>query len=230
MGYRFNRQASLASYNPYQLLYERESIFLSSIWEKLAHVVDLDDLNIWAECLHEWAQFFKRAIPMAMENLSNAEHGNTLRYARIRNGAYQPQLWRFRQGDYVYFQREAPTTLDVRAGGTILRVKKMLPSGLLLLEGKDGKEYREHSKNCGPCHLSIEGTVHPELAIVPEDLPCLVYGKKKKPATMLLCDQCQHGWHMACLRPPLTSLLSGQWSCPRCIGSSVFGVSTNRIQ
>ena len=52
-----------------------------------------------------------------------------------------------RQGDYVYLQREGPTTLDVRAGRTILRVKEVLPSGLLLLEGKDDKECREHSKN-----------------------------------------------------------------------------------
>ena len=124
---------------------------------------------------------------MAMENLSIAQHRDTLRYARIRSGAYRPQLRRFRQGDYVYLQREAPTTLDVRAGRTILRVKEVLPSGLLLLEGKDGRECREHSKNCAPCHLSIEGTVHPELAVVLEGLPCFVCGEKKGAATMLLC-------------------------------------------
>jgi hypothetical protein len=41
---------------------------------------------------------------------------------------------------------------------------------------------------------------------------------------MLLCDQCQRGWHMACLRPPLTFLPFGQWSCPRYRGSLVLGV------
>ena len=70
MGYRFSRQTSLTSYSPYQLLYGREPILPSSIREKLAHVVDLDDPNIWTKCLQEQAQFFKRAIPMAMENLS----------------------------------------------------------------------------------------------------------------------------------------------------------------
>ena len=54
----------MASYNPYQLLYGREPILLSSSWEKLAIVVDLDDPNIWAECLQERAQFFLRAMPM----------------------------------------------------------------------------------------------------------------------------------------------------------------------
>jgi hypothetical protein len=124
MGYRFSRQASLTSYSPYQLLYGCEPILPSSIREKLAPVVDLDDPNVWAECLQERAQFFQRAMPMAMENLSIAQHRDTSRYARIRSGAYRPQLRRFRQGDYVYLQCEAPTTLDVKAGRTILRMKE----------------------------------------------------------------------------------------------------------
>jgi hypothetical protein len=56
MGYRFSRQASLASYIPYQLLYGREPILTSFIREKLAYVVELDDPNVWAECLQERAQ------------------------------------------------------------------------------------------------------------------------------------------------------------------------------
>ena len=72
------------------MLYGHEAIFPNSIWEKLAHVVDVDDPNIWAECLHERAQFFQRAMPMAMENLSIVKHRETLRYARICSGAYRP--------------------------------------------------------------------------------------------------------------------------------------------
>jgi hypothetical protein len=117
---------------------------------------------------------------MAMENLSIAQHCDRLRYARIRSGAYRPQLRRFWQGDYVYLQREAPTTLDVRVGRTILWVKVVLPSDLLLLEGKDGIKCREHSKNCAPCHLPIEGTVQLELAVVLEGLSCFVCGEKKR--------------------------------------------------
>jgi hypothetical protein len=55
--------------------------------EKLALIVDLDDPNIWVEYLQERDQFFQRAMPMAMENLSIAQHRDTLRYARIRSGA-----------------------------------------------------------------------------------------------------------------------------------------------
>ena len=167
---------------------------------------------------------------MAMENLSIAQHRDTLRYARICSGAYRPQLRKFWQGDYVYFQREAPTTLNVKAGRTILRVKEVLPSGLLLLEGNNGRECHKHSKNCIRCHLPIEDTVYYELAVLPKGLPCFVCREKKEEATILLCDRCQCDWHMACLRPPLISLSFGQRSCPRCRGSSVLGASTNRIQ
>ena len=116
---------------------------------------------------------------MAMENLNIAQHRDTLRYARIRSGAYRPQVRRFSKGDYVYLQREAPTTLDVKAGRTILRVKDVLPSGILLLERKDGQECREHLNNCASCHIPIDGSVHPELAVVPQGLPCYVCEEKK---------------------------------------------------
>ena len=102
-------------------MYGRELILPSSIREKLAPIVDLDDPDVWAQCLHDRAKFFQRAMPMAMENLAIAQHRDTLRYARIRSGAYRPSLRRFSKGDYVYLQREAPTTLDVKAGRTILR-------------------------------------------------------------------------------------------------------------
>ena len=52
---------------------------------------------------------------MAMEKLSIAEHLDTLLYACIRNGAYQRQLRQFSNGDYIYLQHDAPTTLNVKA-------------------------------------------------------------------------------------------------------------------
>ena len=69
--------------------------------------------------------------------------------------------------------------MDVNARRTILRVKEILPSGVLLLEGKDGQEFRDHTKNCAPCHLPIEGIISPELAVVPTDYKCVVCGEKK---------------------------------------------------
>jgi hypothetical protein len=66
---------------------------------------------------------------MAMENLTIVQYKDTLRYARVRSGAYRPQLQQLKVGDYMCLQREAPTTLDVQVGRTILWVKIIFPSG-----------------------------------------------------------------------------------------------------
>ena len=228
MGYRFSRQASLSSFSSYQLLYGREPVLPGAVREKLHPVVYLDDPEVWAQTLQDGAEYFQKAMPMALENLAITQHRDTLRYARIRSGAYWPQLRRFRVGDYVYLQREAPTTLDVKAGRTILRVKDILPSGVLLLERKDGQECRDNTKNYGPCHLPIEGTVYLELAVVPPGYKCVVCGEKEGAATMLLYDECQWSWHMACLTPPLSKLPEGGWTCPRCRKASGLAQSLDR--
>ncbi|ACO63635.1 ring PHD BROMO family protein [Micromonas commoda] len=36
-------------------------------------------------------------------------------------------------------------------------------------------------------------------------------------AETLLCDGCDSAWHMACLRPPLTTIPEGDWMCPGCV-------------
>ena len=136
MEYHFSRQASLSSFSPYQLLYGRELVLPGVVRKKLHPMVDLDDPEVWAQTLQDRAEYFRKAMPMALENLAIAQHRDTLRYARTRSGAYRPQLRRFKVGDYVYLQHEAPTTLDVKAGRTIFRVKDILPSGVPLLEGK----------------------------------------------------------------------------------------------
>jgi hypothetical protein len=44
-------------------------------------------------------------MPMAMENLSIAQHWDTLRYAHTRGGSYKPKVKQFDVGDFVYLQR-----------------------------------------------------------------------------------------------------------------------------
>jgi hypothetical protein len=50
-----------------------------------------------------------------------------------------PEVCRFHPGDYIYLQQTTPITLDVTTGRIILRVCEVLGSGVLLLEGRDGK-------------------------------------------------------------------------------------------
>jgi hypothetical protein len=134
---------------------------------------------------------------MALENLSIAQHRDTLRYATIQGGGYRPQVRRFRPGDYVYLQQTAPTTLDVTAGR------------------------KDHTRNCAPCHLShIDGTVHPGTSHIPAGLRCRLCGSAKRAATMVICDICSTGWHLECLIPPLLEVPVGQWACLECVRRS----------
>jgi len=120
MGYRFSRQASLASFSPYFLLYGRNPDLPITIRCESSEVVNLDDPEMWLKVCSQRAELFRRVMPAAFENLAIAQHRDTLRYAIIRGGGYRPSIHRFHVGDYVYLQQTTPTTLDVTAGRTIL--------------------------------------------------------------------------------------------------------------
>jgi hypothetical protein len=91
-------------------------------------LANMDNLDTWALVSEQWAELFKKVMPMALDNLSIVQHRDTLWYATIQGGGYRPQVRRFRPGDYVYLQQTAPTTLDVTAGKIILRVREVLGS------------------------------------------------------------------------------------------------------
>lgn len=54
-----------------------------------------------------------------------------------------------------------------------------------------------------------------------EDAPCRDCGcylclGKEFPEKIVLCDECNNGYHMICLEPPLTELPEDDWYCPSC--------------
>jgi hypothetical protein len=162
MGYQFSRQASLAFFSLYFLLYGQNPNLPTTIRHESSEVVSLDDLKMWLRVCSQHVKLFQRVMPTAFENLAIAQHKDTLRYAIIRGGGYQPSIHRFHVGDYVYLQQTTLTTLDVMAGCTILRVQQVLASGVLMLEGRDGVVWKDHVHNCVPCHLpNVDGTIDP---------------------------------------------------------------------
>ncbi len=65
-------------------------------------VVDLDYATTWVKVIVEKAILFRMVMPMAMENLSIAQHRDTLRYAHTRGGSYKPKVKQFNVSDFVY--------------------------------------------------------------------------------------------------------------------------------
>jgi len=106
--------------------------------------------------------------------------------------------------------------LDVMASRTILQVRKVLAFGVLMLEGHDDVVWKDHVRNCAPCHLpNVDGTVDPSLAMIWAGLRCMLCGFRGGTAHMLVCDRCYRGWHMACMTPPMDVVPAGWWVYPR---------------
>jgi hypothetical protein len=104
MGYMMSKHASLYHFSPYFLLFGKHPIPPSSIATQMDQVVDLDSPTTWARIIAERATLFRRVMPMAMENLSIAQHQNTLWYAHKQGGSYKPKVRQFDVGDFVYLQ------------------------------------------------------------------------------------------------------------------------------
>ncbi|ETS64848.1 hypothetical protein PaG_00816 [Moesziomyces aphidis] len=50
-----------------------------------------------------------------------------------------------------------------------------------------------------------------------EEQMCEICLRGEDGPNMLLCDECNRGYHMYCLQPPLTSIPKSQWFCPPCL-------------
>jgi len=110
---------------------------------------------------------------MAMENLSIAQHRNTLRYAHIQGGSYKPEVRQFDVGDFLYCQRQPNDTLDPSSSHTILRIKVIKPLGVLELQKANERTIQDHSKSCAPYHLpNLDPTIIMSTWIPPFDYPC----------------------------------------------------------
>lgn len=55
-----------------------------------------------------------------------------------------------------------------------------------------------------------------EEAEICDDQRCQKCGKSDQPEWILLCDECDHGYHCSCLKPVLFIIPEGDWYCPPC--------------
>ncbi len=123
----------------------------------------------------------------------------------------------FDVGDFVYLQRQPNDTLDTSSDRTILRIKVIRPVGVLELQRADEHTIRNHCKNYAPCHLpNLDPTIIALSWILPFDYPCQVCQRTDDGDQMLLCDNCNGGYHLFCLKPKLTQVPTGICYCSSC--------------
>jgi len=222
LGYRCSPQAN-TKLSPYQLLYARQPTVPPAIVQRMATPVDFDDPHLAAESLLQRAAWVRAMCVEAGDNLLIAQHRDTKRYAMVRQGSYKPSLVEFQPGQFVYVQRaDKSNSLQIKARPNVLRVVDIRPGGTVTLQGKCGSTTEQHVSNLAPCHLpGIDPTIDPTVARPPADHPCEVCRLPNRPASMLLCDNCNSGWHINCLNPPLKKVPQGAWICPYCTASGV---------
>ncbi len=91
------------------------------------------------------------------------------------------------------------------------------PLGVLELQGVDEHTLWDHSKNYAPCHLpNLDPTIITLTWIPPLDYPCQVCQRTDDVDQMLLCDNCNGGYHLFCLKLKLTQVPGGIWYYSSC--------------
>jgi hypothetical protein len=100
--------------------------------------------------LLERQQLMESNIATARSNLEIAQHRDTLRYAKLRDGGYLPSVTKFQAGQYVYVKtaEERAKGLQINVRPIILRVKRVNADGSLLLEGSNGNTTTRNAANC----------------------------------------------------------------------------------
>ena len=177
--------------------------------------------------LQERIRIFKQNHIIVGYNLHIAQHRDTLRYATVRGGEHRYQTHQYTQGQFVWLRRKGADSLQLKARG-IYKVAAVLATGLIAIEGSDGKIVNEHPQFLSPCHVPVELiTIGDEdRREISDELACRVCGSDKDGASMLICDGCETGWHMQCLEPPMTEVPDDTWFCPVCVA----GGKTNAVR
>ncbi|KAK3279661.1 hypothetical protein CYMTET_12460 [Cymbomonas tetramitiformis] len=219
LGYNATPQES-TRLAPYELVYAQRPTLPPAIKERLNQPLEsCMDVDAMAASYLERAEYVKRATIMAGSNIAIAQHRQTERYAQVRSGKYLPKQFNFRGGDFVFLKRSVSHGLQLHTRDPILQIKELPDDGTAVLQGRCGSTCDAHCSQIAICHLpDVDPTITYNLDDN-EDARCQVCKKADRPASILLCDDCNQGYHLGCLQPKLTRVPSEEfWYCPRCLG------------
>lgn len=212
-GYRTTPQRA-TGFSPYFLIYGRHPTYPAQVVALLdGETIDVEDPDQMFHLITERSTRLREALPIAYERAIMTQRRDAARFQRVRRRDLPPRNQRFKVGDYVYVSQRPVNSLDVKTSRTILRVRNVLPHGILELEGADGMAVKVRMELCAPCY--IPNLITDELG-VPADLACCICNSPSMADPMLLCDRCDRGYHLHCLDPPLERVPAGSWCCPAC--------------
>jgi hypothetical protein len=208
------------------MLYATEPILPPNIRERMQDPLNFDDPELAASSILTRSKLVERSCIIAGGNLMTAQKRDTLRYALTRSGGYLAKVSLFEVGDYVYVKQHHPgSALYPESRSEILRVKEVRYSGVLVLEGRDGRTVTENITNVSHCGLDIKNGEHDDVMfnLTPKSQHCEICREPAYEAVMVLCDSCNRGYHIFCLTPPLTAVppKGEMWFCGSCVKAGV---------
>ena len=127
----------------------------------------------------------------------------------MRGGGYNRPKAAIGVVDFVLLKRHVGNTLGVAVSPHILKVVALQGSGVAVLQGADGATISHQLSNMTPCSVLVADTKFQPGRYV----HCRVCGSKSDAAVMLLCDACNRGFHIWCLKDPLPEVPIGHWYC-----------------
>jgi len=84
-------------------------------------------------------------------------------------------------------------------------------------EGKSRGSSKAGSKRKNLLSSPAAASPAREGGLADPELSCVKCKSQDDAPDMLICDACDRGWHIHCLKPKLTSIPEGDWYCPPCI-------------
>jgi transposase InsO family protein len=225
MGYRLTPQAA-TKFSPAQVLYAVDPAISHNFYAGRNLAIDYENIEASAEQLLIRARAAAQIERELTLYLYQAYERNAQRFKDMRSGVYLPRIYHFSPGDFVFLfapEEHVPGgALGIRARHEILKVVEVKDSGVLVLENRAGVRFNKHKDLCAPCPVPhLDGTTHPDLQQPKSNLRCRQCGGKGQATSMLVCDQCNCGWHMGCLVPALTVVPEGAWICPDCVDMGI---------
>ena len=221
-GYRCTPHAA-SGHSPARVLFAVDPVLDAEQYFSRAGAIDYQDMDK-EKITNQLLQRAALAKEMGMEvvhNLRTAHERDAQRFKAFRSGLYIPKVYHFHPGDHVFVLTQGVKpggTLGIRARHEVLQVVKVQPSGVLILTNQAGQHFSKHMEHCVPCLLpNMLGETHAGLAKPPADHPCQVCKDHRNWDLMLLCDNCNGGYHTYCLDPPLEAVPDGDWLCPSCL-------------
>ena len=233
MGYNFTPQAATGM-SPAQVLYAHDPALDAAAYLSRQKPIALPQTDFTVQ--HVAREYVARAAlaqqigVQVARSLELAQQRNVNRFRALRSGHYIPRVHHFKPGDFVYVLQDPDrlASLELPAQDDVMQVVRVDPPAALVLRNQLGQLVRRNMRDCAPCYLpNVDGAVHADRRRPPLSHACKVCNLPGDAHVMLLCDECNSGYHTYCLTPPLGTVPDGVWLCPTCVD---LGVTAEQVQ